>query len=162
MRKFGARLVRRWVRVQPSIRAAAAAILSEWRQKSTSLLGVHLRGTDKVTHPRVPLERFTEAIDLYLAAHPGALVVLCTDDASYHQQMVRRYGQRVVSHSPGYATANIVRDPSIDRYDKGRSALIDALILAHVDFLLKGTSSLSEFSLWYNPSLIHRHLDLQI
>ena len=33
----------------------------------------------------------------------------------------------------------------------GTSALIDALLLAHTDFLLKSTSSLSEFSLWYNP-----------
>ena len=162
VRRFGARLVRRWVRVKPAVRKDAAERLQAWRQRASHLLGVHLRGTDKVTHPRVPLERFTGAIDRYLAAHPGALIVLCTDDAAYHTAMVKRYGGRVVSATTGYQTANIVRDPSIDRHEKGRSALVDALLLAHTDFLLKGTSSLSEFAIWYNPALIERHIDLQI
>ena len=49
------------------------------------------------------------------------------------------YGERLVSASAGYETANIVRDPSIGRHAKGRSGLIDALLLAHTDFLLKGS-----------------------
>ena len=162
VRQMGARLVRRWVRVQPAIRADAAERLVAWRRRSSSLLGVHLRGTDKVTHPKIPLERFFGAVDGYVRAHPDALIVLATDDRRYHQRMLARYGARVVSASEGYETANVVRDPSLDRYGKGRSALVDALLLAHCDFLLKGTSSLSEFALWYNPALIPRHLDLQI
>ena len=129
----------------------------------TPLLGVHLRGTDKVTHPKIPIQRFFKPIDAYLQAYPNAKILLCSDDASYHARMRKRYGEeKLVSASTGYSTDNIVRDPSIDRYQKGRSGLLDALLLAHTDFLLKGTSSLSEFALWYNPSLIERHMDLQI
>lgn len=162
VRRLGARLVSRWVRVKPGIRATAFDLLSAWRQRSTHLLGVHLRGTDKVTHPKVPLPRFLTPIDAYLEAHPGALIVLATDDAKYHKALTDRYGNRILSASSGYATANIVRDPSIPKHAKGRSALLDALLLAHTDFLLKATSSLSEFVLWYNPALISRHLDLQL
>ena len=83
--------------------------------------------------------------------------------------------------SAGYTSRNVVRDPDIGRHAKGRSGLLDALLLAHCDFFLKGTSSLSEFALWYSlgrshlaspqqqllpcrysPPLIERHLDLQM
>ena len=67
-----------------------------------------------------------------------------------------------MSRGNGYATRNVVRDPSLPRYRKGAEALIDALLLAHSDFLLKGTSSLSEFAIWYNAHLIEAHLDLQL
>ncbi|KAL3911640.1 MAG: hypothetical protein SGPRY_008617, partial [Prymnesium sp.] len=64
--------------------------------------------------------------------------------------------------SSGYKTLNVVRDPAIPGGQKGCSALVDALLLAHSDFLLKSTSALAEFALWYNPALITEHLDLQI
>ena len=162
VRRMGAKLVHQWVRVSAPIRAEAAAKLRTWRAQATHLLGVHLRGTDKVTHPKIPLQRFLAPIDAYVRAHPQAMILLCSDDANYHAEMRKRYGARLVSASSGYKTDNIVRDPSIDKFGKGRSALLDALLLAHTDFLLKGTSSLSEFAMWYNPALIDRHLDLQI
>ena len=48
VRRLGGRLVRRWVRVRAEIRREAAQLLTAWRANSTQLLGVHLRGTDKV------------------------------------------------------------------------------------------------------------------
>lgn len=50
VRLLGARLVQSWVRVRYEIRAAAAELLARWRANSTHLLGVHLRGTDKVRY----------------------------------------------------------------------------------------------------------------
>ena len=119
--------MQRWVRVRPEIRREAAQLLTAWRGKSSQLLGVHLRGTDKVTHPKVPLERFYKYVDAYLAAHPGAMVVLATDDRNYHQAFTERYRDRVVSQSSGYATRNIVRDPSIAGAQKGRSLGVTAV-----------------------------------
>jgi len=40
--------------------------------------------------------------------------------------------------------------------------VVDSLLLAHTDFLLKGTSALAEFAIWYSPRLATAHLDLQI
>ena len=161
VRLMGARLVRRWLRVKLRIRREAHALLSGWRAKATHLLGVHLRGTDKVTHPKVPLSRFVGVIDAFLSAHPHSLIVLATDDAKYHSYLKSRYGERVVSASGGFATANVVRDPSINPHAKGYSGLLDALLLAHSDFLIKATSSLAEFAIWHSPGLIHRHIDVQ-
>ena len=94
VRRMGARLVRQWVRVKPDIVSHVHAALVGWRRRSTHLLGVHLRGTDKVTHPKIPMSKFVGYIDKYLAAHPGALIVLATDDATYHAELRRRYSRQ--------------------------------------------------------------------
>ena len=84
------------------------------------------------------MARFFRYVDAYLSSHPSAAVVLATDDARYHAKFSRRYAGRVLSSGGGFATRNVVRDHSIPAQAKGESALIDALLLAHCDFLLKG------------------------
>lgn len=162
VRSLGAKLLRRWVRIKHPLRREAAALLRRWRGGGGGLLGVHLRGTDKAAHPKVPLSRFTKLADRYLAAFPNASIVLCTDDASYHARFVERYGGRVRSRTAGYAVENVVRDPTLARARKGADAVIDALLLAHTDYLLKSTSALAEFAIWHSPRLADAHLDLQI
>lgn len=55
VRRLGARLVGRWVRVLPRLRVVAYDRLKSWRANYTSLIGVHLRGTDKASgHTLVP------------------------------------------------------------------------------------------------------------
>ena len=44
----------------------------------------------------------------------------------------------------------------------GQRELVDALLLAHCDYLLTAGHPAAEFAMWYNPALITRHLDLQI
>ena len=115
VRRVGATLVRRWVRVRAPLRHAVRALLLPWRRRSRHLLGVHLRGTDKVTHPRIPLDVFFPKVDAYLAAHADALVLLCTDDAADYTTFAARYGGRLVSRGTGYDTRNVVRDPKLPR-----------------------------------------------
>ena len=43
---------------------------------------------------------------------------------------------RYTSRGKGYDTRNVVRDPSLPRFRKGEEAIVDALLLAHSDFLL--------------------------
>ena len=40
--------------VRAEIRQAAARLFAPWRARSKHILGVHLRGTDKVVRPKVP------------------------------------------------------------------------------------------------------------
>ena len=162
VRAIAYQLLSRWVRIKPELRQRAGKLIREWRMQSNYLIGVHLRGTDKAVHPKVPLERYTRYVDAYMNHHPGALVVLATDDRRFYEEFSKRYGSRMVSGSKGYPTRNIVRDTHIDRYSKGADAIVDALLLAHTDFLLKSTSAVSEFAIWYNPFLSTAHLDLQI
>lgn len=113
---------------------------------------------------RVPPEAYFPLIDAYLGAHPDALIFLATDDARYHARMQRRYGPtgRISSTGSGFVTRAVVTDPRLAGGTKGDGALLDALLLARVDFLLKSDSAVAEFGLWLNPRLHWNHLDLQV
>jgi len=57
---------------------------------------------------------------------------------------------------------NAFLDTSIkDNYRKGEDVLIDTLLLSRVDFLLKCSSSVGEFAIYFNPALSQRSIDLQ-
>ena len=78
--------------VRPEIRSRAIEIFAAWRRRSAHVLGVHMRGTDKVVRRKVPPEAYFVFIDAYLAAHADALVLVATDDRAYLARMQRRYG----------------------------------------------------------------------
>ncbi|KAL1525576.1 hypothetical protein AB1Y20_020430 [Prymnesium parvum] len=166
----GAKLVR------GSIRRRAHSLFREWRQFSTHVLGIHVRGTDKVVQPKVPPEAYFPFIDAYLAAFKDAAVFVATDDKGYMERIRSRYralnstGRLLTAAAADKArTFSTSRDDvllaesaAISAYEKGAGVLVDALLLSQCDFLLKATSAVAEFALWANPSLHHRHLDLQI
>ena len=98
----GTRLVRQ------SVRNEARRVFAPWRARSRHIIGVHMRGTDKVVMPKVPPEAYFPLLDAYLAAHDDALIFLATDDRRYARRLGKRYpfGTRVVSVGQGYDDAS--------------------------------------------------------
>jgi hypothetical protein len=98
----GTRLVRQ------SVRNEARRVFAPWRARSRHIIGVHMRGTDKVVMPKVPPEAYFPLLDAYLAAHDDALIFLATDDRRYARRLGKRYpfGTRVVSAGQGYDDAS--------------------------------------------------------
>ena len=62
----GAQLVRGWIRAQ------AAATFARWRRRSRHVLGVHLRGTDKVVRAKVPPQPWQQASQQQLQSQQHA------------------------------------------------------------------------------------------
>lgn len=133
--------------------------------------------------------------------YPDALIFVATDDRIYLRRLLRQYGRyraspsslasvhkversdtqqgRVVFHSMGYETNNVISDSTISSYRKGAEVhssptamapavtpcafqvLVDALLLSRCDFLIKTTSAVAEFAIWVNLALHHAHIDLQ-
>lgn len=155
--------LQRHVRVRAPLLARAADVRARWLRgrEPTPILGVHLRGTDKVVRRKVLPSRYYRLVDAFLAAHARALVFVATDDVGYLREMVRRYGDAIVYRQAGYSSANVIRDERLAAREKGADALIDALLLSSCDFLIKTTSALSEFAIWLNLTLHDRHIDLQ-
>jgi len=180
----GSALVKRW------IRAKASRTFELWRERSRHILGVHMRGTDKVVRPKVPPEAYTPFIDAYVAAHEDALVFVATDDRKYAQRLGARYGYlgdspddgdvgthalgssikraRLVSRGRGYSDATWGGEADFNKrrmsgsgMAKGVEVLLDALLLSKCDFILISMSAVSEFALWISPHLWSNHLDLQ-
>ena len=135
-------------------------------------------------YAQVPPEAYFPFCDAWIEAHPDALLLIATDEASYYERAVSRYGLwsqprlgstrarrdpwsavrrsgRIISASTGYHSRNVISDTSVDPYTKGLEVLLDALLLSRSDFLLKTSSAVAEFAIWVNLRLHHAHLDLQ-
>ena len=146
--------------------------LRVWRDRGfRRVLGMHLRGTDKAVRPKVDLQRFKVLAEAWLAhmhAEGGVEgrigIFVATDDASYREQMLAWFPEHIVNGEAFVReTHNPVRDlASGANKDKAANVLLDALLLAHTDFLLMSTSAVAEFAIWHNPSLHWNSIDLQL
>jgi hypothetical protein len=73
--------------------------------------------------------------------------------------MQREFGDRVCQFegSPrvpaGGMAVHLDRHLPVSNYQKGRSALVDAMVLAATSYLVKGRSNLSDASLAFNQEL---------
>uniref|UniRef100_A0A7S3SED9 Alpha 1,4-glycosyltransferase domain-containing protein n=2 Tax=Emiliania huxleyi TaxID=2903 RepID=A0A7S3SED9_EMIHU len=143
------------------------------------VLGVHLRGTDKKASigGRIvqPAEYFPW-IDAFFAKHEPragrALLFLATDDQAFLAQVVQRYGDRVLLQ-PGVqrpangtpiwmaraAIGTRTAEPVDEARRRGVQVLLDTLLLSRCDYLLKSSSAVSEFALYFAPRLIARTHD---
>lgn len=89
--------------IHEPVRQAALRQFARWRQRSRHVLGVHLRGTDKVVRPKVPPDAYMPLIDAYLAEHADALIFVATDDRRYARRLGARYGFAPVEASHAHA-----------------------------------------------------------
>ena len=168
----------------------ASRLFAPWRARSRHILGVHLRGTDKVVRAKVPPGAYFPFIDAYISAHAAdALVFVATDDRTYRDRLVQRYGEynvgkgagsgskatgRIVGLGRGYSDATwgsnadtvFAGRQSASRsnsgYTNGLAVLFDALVLSKCDFVLMSVSAVAEFALWIAPRLWTNHLNLQV
>lgn len=155
------------LRVRDVVMRRVVSELREWKSRNIKrVLGVHLRGTDKAVRPRVELRRFRTLVDAWLenmksTGEDDYGVFLATEDHDYWLEASKWLGPRLVNPKRTLPhTANAVRDLSMP--NKAHDALVDALLLAHTDFLLMSTSGVPEFAIWHNPKLHFASIDLQL
>jgi len=159
-------VIKRCVRVKPEILEEVDGYFDA-HLSGRPVLGLHLRGTDKGTANSdsrlmriVPPAEYIPLIDDYIASHPEAKIFIATDQSQYVDQMRARYGDRAVSCDVMRASGGVnVFQMEGGNYRKGREVLIDALLLSRCDFLLKCTSAVGEFAMYFNPELKCRDLN---
>ena len=165
------RLLTTYVRVRPEILNDVQRFIAERFEPGAYIVGVHYRGTDS-THKwtgalnhyrmsRVPYEAYVDEVRRVLeAAAPRAYqIFVATDEIDCLEFMHRQFGDRVLALDdaprvrPHQQAVHLDRSLSVSKYQKGRSALVDCLLLAGVSYLVKGRSNLSDASLAFNPQL---------
>jgi hypothetical protein len=163
MRGRADRMLRRHVRLRAApVRAVRAfyrdVVLS--RGEHRPVLGVHLRGTDKIRNVGgriVRPDEYRPLIRSYLRQRPDALLLLATDSPSFLRELSSEYGDRVVYYDALRSERNAFLDRRVgNNYKKGEDALVDALALSCANFLVKPASALSEFAVYWNTEL-HNH-----
>jgi hypothetical protein len=126
------------------------------------MLGIHMRGTDKGTanaSPHlmriVPPKDYFPYIDKYIAKHSSCKIFVATDQQQYLEEMKNRYKQRIISYDVirSKSCVNAFQKDDENRYIKGKEVLIDCLLLSKCDFLLKCTSAVGEYAIYFNTKL---------
>jgi len=111
------RFMRNGTLVRPQIKQRVDLIFNAWRARSAHILGVHMRGTDKVMRKKVPPEAYFPFIDAYIRRYPDALVFVATDEAAYLERTRRRYEYPRVGRSGKRAAAVGAADGAGDSRD---------------------------------------------
>jgi Nodulation protein Z (NodZ) len=153
-----ARLARQYLIVRPEITAAVHAFAAA--HFTGRVLGVHYRGTDKEKSeaPRVPYDEVSRAVRAHLECAPdvGCLFV-ASDEAAFLDHIRReRVGVPICCCDDlRSSSAMAIHRPTFpgDPYRKGREALVNALLLARCDHLIRTTSTLSAWASIFNPGL---------
>jgi hypothetical protein len=165
------RLLNAYVHVRPEILDEVNRFVGARFDPGAYVVGVHYRGTDS-THKwtgalnhyrmsRVPYEAYADEVQRALDARsPGRFqIFVATDEIDCLEFMQRRFGDRVIAFADSprvhaYQQAvHLDRSLRVSNYQKGKSALVDCLVLAGVSYLVKGRSNLSDASLAFNPQL---------
>jgi len=123
--------------------------------RGTFNLGIHIRGTDLHYAPPVAPAEYFEHIDKTIINHPESKIFIATDQLQYIEVMEKRYGSRLFYFNCFRSDNNqaIFDRPEIGPQTKGEEALIDVLLLSKCDYLIKGSSNLSEMAIYLNPNL---------
>jgi hypothetical protein len=151
-------LLFRFYKLKPDIKNAVAAFCAA-NAVGEKTLGIHYRGTDKGTEaPRVPAERVLESALSYLASHDAIdSIFLASDEASFVDLAASAFSGFKISFLPDSVRS---RDGSpvhlgleCDRYQLGRDALLNSLVLSHCGALMRTSSFLSAWSSIFRPSI---------
>jgi hypothetical protein len=155
--------------VRPEIADEVQALARAQFEPGAFVVGVHYRGTDAVhrwagplRHYRttaVPYESYVDEVRRVLAAAAPRTfqVFVATDESAFVEAARRAFPGRVTlldspragsDGRPVHLTAG-----AVSPYEKGKSAMLDALLLASTNHLVKGRSNLSDASLIFNPDL---------
>jgi hypothetical protein len=161
--------LRAWCQPRPDILDAVAAFAEAHFKKC--MLGVHVRLTDAAAgaegRQTVPLSAYFSAVDAWMSSNEGH-IYLATDDARVVDAFTERYrGQVCFSDCIRSASGDSIHghyDRGIEGspYQKGREVLIDALLLARCNQLIRTHSRVTCFSMCWNEDLVCRDLEVEL
>jgi hypothetical protein len=166
------RLVRAHVDVRAEIREQVDRLVRDAIDPDAFLVGVHYRGTDS-THSALGLVNDYRTSPVPYAIYGGEVrrviaaaaparyhVLVASDEVDFVEFAKREFGRsRVVclDDAPraraGGTAIHFDRAAGVSNYQKGRSGLVDCLLLARSHYLVKGRSNLSDASLVFNEAL---------
>jgi hypothetical protein len=114
-------------------------------------LGVHLRGTDKLTEiENISINTIIQTIDKLLNMNEISKIYLATDDSRYRTQLQVQYGKRIIFNPENIVSHN--QRPI--HFAKNRSiidwqALSDAYLLSKCKYFAYSFSNLSHLALTF-------------
>jgi hypothetical protein len=147
----------RHVRVAADVQQAVAQFRAQ-HLAGRPVVGVHFRGTDKPAE-LTSVVSYEEAIgraQVELAQRgAGAVVFAASDERDFIAACQRAFGRRCVS-TPAVRSRRggpAVHVTTRNGFAAGREALIDCLLLAACDVLVRTSSNLGQFAGYFSPDM---------
>ncbi len=160
-----------WCQPRPEIVEAVAAF-AHAHFGTGQMLGVHVRLTDAAAGAEerrtVGLNTFFSAVDAWMSISSQGNIYLATDDSRVVAAFEQRYPGRVSFQDclrsqdgtsiHGHYDAGVAGSP----YQKGLEVLVDALLLARCNQLVRTHSRVTAFGLCWNLDLSFRDLEREV
>lgn len=152
MRIRGHVITSRYIAVKPGIQSEVSAF-EEKHMTGKRVLGVHVRNSDAAEAPPVSLDLLIQEIDSKLEHPTFDKIFLATDKLHYLAVLNQRYEDKLITRKYPYfgdddSSSNLQNSSVTER---GKQALIDALLLARCNWLVHGPSRLTEFVHYLKP-----------
>lgn len=149
-------LIKKYIRIKPELLKKALKFSNQYF-KSHTVIGLHYRGTDKAREaPRVPYSKVVQEIKKYIASNKlvDFRIFVATDEQNFLEYIQHIFPSKICAlpmfRASGKKPLHI---SSKAPYQQGANALVDALLLARVDYLFRTSSNLSLWSTYFNPEL---------
>ena len=165
-RKRGHSVVSEYFVPQVEIRYRIDALWKECFSNACPVLGLHLRGTDKLAaggRRIVKPEEYFPYIESFLEENPRGSIFVATDDAGFLASL-EEAGFPFFSQAAFRASgAKGLFDLSYDKgpEEHGKEVMVDTYMLARCDFLVHCLSSVVEAVMYLNLDLHDRSVNLE-
>lgn len=154
-RLLGREYVSKYIKVKPGITSTVDSFALDHFQ-GHFVFGAHIRGTDFAYAEPTPPEDYFSVIDTLSRELrlESFRVFLATDQVQYVERFRRVFGENLLVYDAHRSSGDVApfRSTSVSPYKKGEDVLVDALLLARCNHILKCAAALGEFALWFNHS----------
>jgi hypothetical protein len=127
---------------------------------------LHIRGTDSFydkTRPHLPVSFYKELIAEKLQNY--SKILICTDSLEMLEILKSSFGDKIINYNSEKSTLEKYRYHlsyiSEDPYKVGEDVLIESLLMARCNLLVRGDSNVSIFSLVENPHIDFHYTTLK-
>ena len=154
-RQLGREYVNKYVRVRPEILEKVEAFKQK-HFRASYIIGIHIRGTDFSYAQPTAIENYFTEIDHQIAQNKEEeiQIFLATDQQQYVAKFEERYKGKVIYYDAIRSENDIAPFRFNESpFKKGEDVLIDILLLARTNYLIKGAAAVGETALWFNQGL---------
>lgn len=151
-------LIKKYIRPRAYIKEEVEAFIDSRFQK-TYTIGIHYRGTDKITEKEalfISYSNVLEALLLHINENQIAKfkIFIATDEQPFLDYMKARFPRQVIyQEATRSENDQAIHIGNTNPYQIGKEAVIDALLLSRCDFLIRTWSNLSLCSTFFNPKM---------
>jgi hypothetical protein len=158
-REVGNALFHKYFILRPEIQKSVQDF-ADLHFKNKYVISVHYRGGDKVNGAlaeanKVSYQEMLREVESQIEKNKNYVIFLASDEQPFIEFMRERFGSKVVATDIPRNTHHnsLHHHHPVSPYQSGKDAIVDCMLLARGDVLIRTSSNLSLFSTYINPKM---------